>query len=204
MKEKLFTALKTEYTNLGFSDNAISGVAESLAATGLVTDENLDSIIKGQKPLLTSLQSEIDSRVTSARVKAIRTAVPEATATGGGNPVEPKSAASTADIQSLIDKAIEERVTPLQEKLNQYESKETAQARQNLIAAKAKELGIDSKGLQFLHIPDNLDENGIAERLTAYKQYEVDRGVPNRSPFPQSDGKVTKEETDRIAEGMGI
>ncbi len=204
MKEKLFNALKTEYANLGFSDTAISGVAESLATTGSVTDENLDAIVKGQKSLLTSFQSEIDSRVTSAREKALAERKSEATSAGGGDLAEPKPSASTADIRSLIEKAFEERVTPLQQKLQVYESREAANERQNMISAKAKELGIDPKGLQFIHVPDELDEEGITKHLTAYKQYEVDRGLPTRSPFPQTDGKVTKEEADRIAESMPI
>lgn len=202
MKEKLFNALKTEYANLGFSDKALSGIAESLAATGIVTDENLDTIVKGQKPFLTSLQSEIDSRVTSAQEKARKENKAETINAGGGETTEPKQAASPIDVRALVDQAVSEKVAPLQEKLQQYENKEAAQARQNLIAAKAKELGIDAKGLQFLLIPDDLDEKGIQEHLAAYKQYEVDRGLPTRSPFPQSDGKVTKEEADRIAEGI--
>lgn len=203
MKEKLFNALKTEYATLGFSDKAISGVAESLASTGLVTDENLDSIVQGQKKLLASFQSEIDSRVTSAREKALSEPKQGAKSNGGGEPTEPKTATSD-DIKAMIEAAVAEKVTPLQEKLQQYERKEMATERQTMIAAKAKELGIDQKCLQFLHVPDELDEDGVTQHLTAYKQYEVDRGLPTLSPFPKSEGKVTKEETDLIVEGMGI
>ena len=66
MKEKIFSALKTKFSNLGFSAKAIEGVAESLAATGLVNDENFDTIVEGQKSALSAMQAEIDRRVTSA------------------------------------------------------------------------------------------------------------------------------------------
>lgn len=70
MKAKIIEALKTKYSSLGFSSKAIDGVAESLAATGLITDENLDAVVEGQKSALSAMQAEIDSRVTSAVEKA--------------------------------------------------------------------------------------------------------------------------------------
>lgn len=77
MKDKILAALKTEFTNLGFSEKALQGVAEALASTNLVTDENLDAVVKGQKPALTAMQSEIDSRVTTAVKKAKEGTQPE-------------------------------------------------------------------------------------------------------------------------------
>ena len=96
MKAKIIEALKTKYSSLGFSSKAIDGVAESLAATGLITDENLDAVVEGQKSALSAMQAEIDSRVTSAVEKAKANKTNATPANGGeqqknepGNPFDP-------------------------------------------------------------------------------------------------------------------
>lgn len=70
MKEKIFQALKLAYVNLGLSDEILQGQADALAAIGLVTDDNLATVVQGQKAFLASLQSGIDKRVTDAVNKA--------------------------------------------------------------------------------------------------------------------------------------
>lgn len=64
MKEKLLQALKTKFSNLGFTDKAFSGVADYLATT--VTEDNLDASIAGVEGLLRAFQGDIDTRVTTA------------------------------------------------------------------------------------------------------------------------------------------
>ena len=98
MKAKIIEALKTKYSSLGFSSKAIDGVAESLAATGLITDENLDAVVEGQKSALSAMQAEIDSRVTSAVEKAKANKTNATPANGGeqqknepGNPFDPEA-----------------------------------------------------------------------------------------------------------------
>ena len=51
MKEKIYNQLKQEYARLGLSDELLQSVAASLEATGLVTDENLATVVKGQEKL---------------------------------------------------------------------------------------------------------------------------------------------------------
>ena len=79
MKEKIFQALKLAYSNLGLSDEILQGQADALSALGLVTEDNLATVVQGQKTFLTSLQSGIDRRVTDAVNKA-----KEKEAAGGG------------------------------------------------------------------------------------------------------------------------
>ena len=67
MKEKLIEKLKTKYSNLGFSDDALNEIAEKRIASGGVTDENLDEVVNSFEPILNPLQKEIDRRVTSAK-----------------------------------------------------------------------------------------------------------------------------------------
>ena len=56
MKDKILNALKQEYAHLGLGDGILSGLAEMLAGTKLVTDENLQGIVAGQKAYLEDLQ----------------------------------------------------------------------------------------------------------------------------------------------------
>ena len=70
MKEKIFQKLKQAYSHLGLGDNVIQAHAESLDAIGLVTDENIDTVISAQKNFLENLQKTNDKRVTDAVVKA--------------------------------------------------------------------------------------------------------------------------------------
>lgn len=77
MKDKLFNALKQTYPQFGLSDEILKHHAAMLAATGLVNDENLASIVAGQKDYFQGLQAENDKRATSAVTKAKATAESE-------------------------------------------------------------------------------------------------------------------------------
>jgi len=68
MKEKILTALKTKYKNLGLDENILLGLAAQFEAT--TTDETLDNVVNGVEPLLKSFQGHIDKRVTDATAKA--------------------------------------------------------------------------------------------------------------------------------------
>ena len=59
MKEKILSALKTKYKNLGFGDKAFDGVAEYLS--GNVTEESqIETAIAGVEILLKSFQGDIE------------------------------------------------------------------------------------------------------------------------------------------------
>jgi hypothetical protein len=65
VKESIISALKTKYSNLGFSDKTFTGVADYLSTT--VTEETqIETAITGVEPLLKAFQGDIDSRVTAA------------------------------------------------------------------------------------------------------------------------------------------
>lgn len=74
MKEKILALLKQEYSHLGLGDAILTAQAESLANSNLVTDENLETIVKAQKAFLEALQKGNDKRVNDA-VKTAREAV---------------------------------------------------------------------------------------------------------------------------------
>lgn len=70
MKTKIYEKLKTEYSPLGFSDTAFNELADKLAASGMVKDDNIDDVVKSAGLYLAPLQSEIDRRVGSVSSKS--------------------------------------------------------------------------------------------------------------------------------------
>ena len=77
MKNQIFSKLKQAYASLGLGDDFLQAQADSLAAMGLVTDENIDNVVLSQKAFLESVQKSNDKRVTDA-VKKTKDASAEA------------------------------------------------------------------------------------------------------------------------------
>jgi len=98
-KTKIFDALKREYARLGLGDSLLQALADSLANSGFVTDENLESVIAGQKAYLEGLQKSNDKRVTEAIEKAKKAA-------------EEAQAAKIAELQKLLEEAKKDKNTP--------------------------------------------------------------------------------------------
>lgn len=78
MDEKIFNALKTKYAALGLGDKILDAYAHSLGQTGLVTDENLDTMVAMQETALKAMQSGLDKRATDATDAADKKAKAEA------------------------------------------------------------------------------------------------------------------------------
>lgn len=69
MKDKIFQLLKQEYKSLGLGDEVLQAHAEMLDKMGLVTDDNIETVVASQKSFLESLQRDNDRRVTDAKKK---------------------------------------------------------------------------------------------------------------------------------------
>lgn len=69
MKDKIFQLLKQEYKSLGLGDEVLQAHAEMLDKMGLVTDDNIETVVASQKSFLESLQKDNDRRVTDAKKK---------------------------------------------------------------------------------------------------------------------------------------
>ncbi len=69
MKSKIYGKLKQEYSSLGLGDEILMALAESLAALGLVTDDNIDATVAHQRNHLETLQKANDKRVNAALEK---------------------------------------------------------------------------------------------------------------------------------------
>nr|CAJ1852539.1 hypothetical protein AUSP0033_00041 [uncultured phage] len=187
MKDKIFQSLKQAYSSFGLSDDILQGHADALTATGLVTDDNLATIVAAQKPLFSSLQSGIDKRVTDALNKAKEKK--EVTVLGG------EESTPLPDLQKLIDDAIAAKVMPLQEKINQYEAGAAKASRESMIFSKARELNISKERIEEgFAITDEMDENAINSYLSRVRQNEVARSLEDKSSAfslstPEAQGK---------------
>ena len=171
MKDKIFNLLKQSYSNFGLSDDILQGQAEALANTGLVTEDNLQTVVDGQKTFLSSLQSGIDKRVTDAVNKAKGEKKEESA--GGG-----KQKKNEPDLQKMIEEALATKLSPIQEELNAYKTREQQAARDNMIASKAKELGIPEwRAREGFAITPEMDEAAINSYLASVKQNIVTAGL---------------------------
>ena len=78
MNQKIFAKLKQSYSYIGLAENVLQMHADALAATGFVTDENIDDVVSKQKSYLEGLQKYNDSRVGDAVRKAGEKALKDA------------------------------------------------------------------------------------------------------------------------------
>ncbi|MFI3322059.1 MAG: hypothetical protein R3Y50_05990 [Rikenellaceae bacterium] len=183
MKAKLFKGLKQEYSNLGLSDEIIQGHADALAEAGFVTDENLATVIQGQKGVLTSLQSTIDRRVTDAmsRVKPNPTPQPTPTPTG----------LTAEDVNKMVSTALQAHKN---EQTKDAEAKAATEKRNSDILIVAKKYGVPDFMMKDRAVPAeaNLDDyfKGVAQEVS-------DAGFALASP-PQL-GSKPKDEASEIA-----
>lgn len=97
MKDKILNALKQEYAHLGLGEGILSGLAEMLAGTKLVTDENLQGIVAGQKVYLEDLQKSNDKMVQDAVTKTQNEANTKAES------AKTEHAAAIAKVQKELD-----------------------------------------------------------------------------------------------------
>lgn len=199
MKIKLFNALKQDHSKLGLSDEVLQAYADSLASTGLVTDENLATVSKGQEPALKAYQSSIDKERTE---KANYKSELEALKAKGGDPKpNPQPTPTPTDeLDPKVKAYLDSVVNPIQTELNAYKAKESQAARQALILGKAKELGIPEWRInEGFTIADDADETAINTTLSGIKQNIVTAGLETSKGFPIDPNKTpSKEELDGI------
>ena len=181
MKEKIYNHLKQEYARLGLSDELLQSVAASLEATGLVTDENLATVVKGQENMLKSYQSNFDKlRTEGAGYKRELEELKARGGQGGGQQKQPKD-----ELLELFNKYKEEndkKLNALIEENTKFKAEKAKGERNAMILAKAKELKISKSRIEEgFAIPDDMDEAGIATYLSKVKKNEVAKGLEDRS-----------------------
>ena len=179
MKDKIFQQLKQKYSNLGLAEDVLKSVAESLAATGIVNDENLDTVVAGQGVMLKSYQSSIDKvRTEGANWKK---ELDELKGKGGGQQQQPEKDEEPEWFKKYR-KEQEEKISALTTANEQAKAEKARAERNNLILNTAKKLKISQERIdEGFAIADDLDEAGIETYLAKVKKNEVAKGLEEGS-----------------------
>ena len=201
MKEKIYNQLKQEFSKLGLSDELLQSVAASIDSTGLVTDENLATVVKGQENMLKSYQSNLDKLRTEGA--GFKKELEELKAKGGqGGAPQPKPQPKE-DMPEWFNKYKEEndkKLNALIEENTKFKAEKARGERNAMILAKAKELKISKSRIEEgFAIPDDMDEAGITSYLSKVKKNEVAKGLEDRSSAfslstPEAQGKELAKE----------
>lgn len=188
MKEKLISALKTKYSNLGFGEKAFTGVAEYLSTT--VTEEDqIDNAISGVESLLKAFQGDIDTRVSSAVAKA-------KAENKGGNP-QPKKDDDKTDDTPAWAKSILEKVEKLE---NQKQQETLAQKWSKAVTEK----GIKNDKLIEKWMPASEEdfESSLVDLVEFNKTLSIDsangQSLGKPASGQSSSEKVSKETQSKI------
>lgn len=244
MKAKIFAKLKQEYSSLGLGDEYLMSKAESLAATGLVTDDNIDAVVACQRKELEGLQKANDKRVTDALEKerkkheeetrkkeqeaeeARRKAEEDAKKNKPGDDTPPtndyealrkqmedimaankkRDEEHAALIKSLNDKNAElgKTVKDLTDKNAASEAAAAKAARNAMIVAKAKELGVPQWRIdEGFTLAEDASDEIITETLTKVANNINTNLLPGtRNVFPISGNEPTKDEISAMAASL--
>jgi hypothetical protein len=229
MKEKIFQKLKQEFSHLGLGDVVLQAHADSLAAIGLVTDENINTVVSAQKGFLENLQKTSDKRVTDAAAKAKADAKKELEAEEAKKKAEEEAKrqeeqtkherekdmpdwykvekeANERTIKELkeTNKALLEGFNGIKKENETFKAEKTATERNNLIISKAKELGIPQWRIEEgFSIASDANEEAITSHLTTVANNVKAQLLPgNKNSFPLSDNKPDKNEVDAIAKSL--
>lgn len=193
MKEKLLQALKTKYSNLGFSEKTMEQVSEYLGQT--VTEETgIEPAINGAELLLKAFQGDIDKRVTEAVTKV----------KGEQRKAEPSTQTQQKDKDQQDE--VPSWAKGILQRLDAFEAKESQAKLTGILRQKLAEKVPESflRG-RTITINSEADIDKLATEIeadfTATKQEMINQGVFVELPKkPQTPGQEGVEIAKRIAE----
>lgn len=222
MKSLIFQKLKQEYSHLGLGMEVLQAHADALAATGLVTAENVDTIVSSQASFLESIQKANDKRVTDAQKKAKEDARKEfEVADAEAKKRAEEEAARKAlegqmpdwykrekEAQAKNDELLArlaESFEAIKKENEAFKLEKASAERKNLILSKAKELGIPEYRIkEGFSIAEDADEAAISDYLTTVSNNIKANSLPsNKEAFPMST-TLKKEDIDAVAKGLVI
>lgn len=202
MKDKIFNALKQKYSHLGLGDETLQSVAESLANTGLVTEENLDTVVAGQESMLKGYQSTFDRmRTENANYKKeIETLKGKG---GDPNKTEPNNDNEEPGWFKAYLKRQEEKEAAAKAEADKVKA---AADRKDLILKKAKEAGIPEWRIkEGFAIGEEADESAIKSYMDSIKQNIVTNSLEGKGHGTiVPEGEASKEDADAVLAAMGM
>ena len=195
MRDKIFLKLKTKYSALGLGDEILMEHANMLASTGFVTDDNVDTIVDGQKDYLERLQKANDKRATEAAETAKKNARKE---------FDEEQAKKEADKKAAEEEAKKKAAEEEAAKKAAEEAKKKAEEE---AAEKAKKEEEERKRLEEMkknkEIPDyvkNMQEEYLKKLQEERQQAESDRN--SFKEMLEAMRKQSEENTKALAEQL--
>lgn len=227
MRDKIFQKLKQEYSHLGLGKEVLQAQADALAATGIVTDENIDIIVSSQKAFLESIQKANDQRATDAQRKAREDALKEYEAQKEDERKKAEDEAKRKELEKQIpdwyvkekqasddmlkklaesNELLRKGLEAMQKENDAFKVEKAAAERKSLILSKAKELGIPEYRIkEGFSIADDADESAITSYLTEVSNNIKAFSLPsNREAFPMSGPELKKEDLDNVAKSLVV
>ena len=206
--QTLMSSLKTKYPQSGLSDNEIKGLAASLFATGLVTDENVSAIVDAQADTMKSFQSLFDSRFTSQKntltnqlTEQLEKAFKEKYRIGDDGiqvkEQEPPKDDVAAMVAKLLDEKLGEKLKPITDRITAEDERRSQEQRTNEIVEAARKNGIAEELARMLNVPGDVKDldsymKDKAQQLTNFGfQKSVPPGTGNDE---DSEGKTFAEQ----------
>ncbi|GHT02061.1 hypothetical protein AGMMS49525_04760 [Bacteroidia bacterium] len=188
MKEKILSQLKEALTANGgktsISEKTFAAYAE--LASKQITDEA--AIAEGIKPFVETLKefqqniNAIAAQSVTEKEAALKADYEKQIAALKGNPPkvtgELTGELTIEKINEILEAKFSTLITPISQKMVDYEAKEKAAARQSAIISKAKELGISELRIgEGFVIADDADDASVNTYLSKIAQNEVSRGL---------------------------
>lgn len=188
MVEKIFNALKQEFSYLGLGDSVLRPYAESLGACGFVTDDNLNDVVSKQKSSLEAIQKANDKRAADAMKTAEEKAEAKRKAAEEAEAKKAEEAAKKAE-EEKAKKAAEEKAVE-----NKEDTPEWFKAYQTAQEEKFKEALEKNKALED-SLKSLQDENA---------KFKTEQDAAKRNSFIASEAKRLGVPEWRFKEGFSI
>lgn len=186
--EQILAALQRKFSGV---DTAILSRIANKKGEGVTDESKVDSIVEGIG-FQDVLNSYGDFRADGAASTAVKNYERKHNLKDGKVVDETKPAPTneTQDIAKLIADAVSAAVSPLSDKLTQFEAAKAKETRDEQILAKAQEYGIPDTIAKRYAIPDDADLDSYFKDA---KQELANAGF-NGIPSPESsDAKIEKE-----------
>lgn len=137
MKQKIKEAITQGYKNLGVPESVVDGLT-ALGVTVVKDETEIDAFVQGEavKGVMKSWQSEADkvrTKASDSKKAEYEAKIAELEAKlNGNNPPDKDPDKDTPDIAALIEAALDKKLSPITERLNNFEA---AQSQKSAVAA---------------------------------------------------------------------
>lgn len=136
MKNKILSALKNKYKNLGLGDKAFEGVADYLAAT-VKEEADIETAITGVEPMLKAFQGEADK--LRGENTTLKTQLAAKTETKPSDQQKPDDTKPNGDEAPAWAKAMSESINTFQKKIEALEADKVTGSRRGKLDDKLKD-----------------------------------------------------------------